>query len=59
MGDGRRNGRAERREKTVSRETVAMFHVKHICVKGGWGPENTKSAKQPHALKNQAMESMT
>ena len=51
MGDGRRNGAAERPEKTVSRETVTMFHVKHIRVKGGVGFRKHEKCKTTPCIK--------
>src|SRR5882724_10057664 len=50
-GAGRRNGGAARLEKTVSRETVAMFHVKHICVKGGVGTRKHEKCKTTPCIK--------
>jgi hypothetical protein len=37
----------------VSRETGCDVSRETFLRKGATGPENTKSAKQPHALKNQ------
>jgi len=50
---------ARRLEEMVSRETSLDVSRETFLRKGGTGPENTKSAKQPYVSKNQAMESMT
>jgi hypothetical protein len=43
----------------VSRETWRDVSRETLLRKGATGPENTKSAKQPHASKNLATKSTT